>query len=190
MLLAGKRHFTSRALAGFRRNCGPEADGRREGNTGGVGRGGARGGRNPRRPVRSIAVQVSLVRHRATSSRFIKPRPLSDFAPCRPARYYSPASCPIPPPGRHSHLRPTFHPPCYTLRSKTPPSLLFLLYLRALPPKSPPTPFPSSRRFVNFLRFPQSLQIYSPHTIQQFSFTIIPSIHRSVTFCFSFVYVY
>lgn len=61
--------------------------------------------------VGSIASVVSLVRHWRTSSRFIKPRPLSDFAPCRPARYYSPASWLIPPPGQ---VELTFHPPCYT----------------------------------------------------------------------------
>lgn len=48
--------------------------------------------------VGSIADEVSLIRHRRTSSRFIKPRPLSDFALCRPARYYSPASWLRPPP--------------------------------------------------------------------------------------------
>lgn len=41
--------------------------------------------------ARSIAAEVSLVRRWRTSSRFIKPRPLSDFASCRPPRYYSPA---------------------------------------------------------------------------------------------------
>lgn len=54
--------------------------------------------------ARSIAAEVSLVRRWRTSSRFIKPRPLSDFASCRPPRYYSPARSLWFPPAFHRHF--------------------------------------------------------------------------------------
>ena len=69
-------------------------------------------------PVRSIAVEVSLVRRRRTSSRFIKPRPLS-LTLLRVVRLVI-----IPLPAgwfpRQACVPATFRPPCcHTLRSKT-----------------------------------------------------------------------